>query len=183
MNKRGNAMIELLGVLVVIVVTSAVVLLLISSGVISVRAEEDDLPLLNTEFIPFGQEGYLVVQNFQFCDSVDDNYQCLNPKQQFVLGEEVHFRFTVESSSRNGDIIVVENYRILGPGGELLLDVDAENDFYFDLKTRKPTELISFQDYFVISSPLPTGIYTLELVLENPLINKKTTVVKRFEMV
>lgn len=183
MNKKGNAMIELLVVLVVVVITSAVVLVLISSGIISVKAENEDVSLLNTEFIPFGQEGYLAVQNFQFCDSVNVEYQCLNQKDSFVLGEEVHFLFTVESSTHNGDVIIVENYRIKGPLGQLLLDVDAENDFYFDIKSGKATELISFKDYFVVGSSLPSGIYTLELVLENPLIQKKATVVKEFEMV
>ncbi|MDP3734791.1 MAG: type II secretion system protein [Nanoarchaeota archaeon] len=181
--RRGNAMIELLVVLVIVAITSAAVLLLVSSGIISVRAQEEAVPLLNTEFIPFGQEGYLSIDDFQFCQSVDSSYNCINSGSRFQLGGEVHFVFTVESSTRNGDVIIVENYRIKAPDGRLLLDVDAKNDFYFDAKSRKQRELISFKDYFVVGAELPSGIYSLELVLENPLIQKKTTVVKTFEMV
>ena len=40
-----------------------------------------------------------------------------------------------------------------------------------------------FKDYFFIGEELPEGIYTLELVITNPLLDKKTTVVKTFEVI
>ena len=41
-------------------------------------------------------------------------------------------------------------------------------------------ELITFKDYFTLGERSDTGEYTLELVLENPLLQKKMTATKKF---
>ena len=173
-------MIQLLILLIVVALTSGIVLFLVQSGILEVSAETD-VSILDTEFIPLQREGYLSLREFNFCNSASIQSQC-TPQGSFTFGEEIHFQFVVESSTYNGEIIVVENYMILGPQGELLLDVDEENNFHFDVKSNKEKEVVTFKDYFVLRPDLPEGTYTLELVLENPLINKKVRSVQQFTM-
>mgnify|MGYP005672969413 CR=1 FL=1 len=72
MNNKGKVIVELLVMLVVIVITSALILYLVQSGTISVKAENNQVSILNTEFIPMGREGYLAIKDFKFCNF--DNY-------------------------------------------------------------------------------------------------------------
>lgn len=182
-NKQGKALIELLVILVVMVITSSVVLILVNAGVISVKAEHEPVSVLNAEFIPVGRAGHLAVKEFSFCETIDDNYICINEKNRFTFNDEVYFKFILETSTFDGEVLVIKNYRLRSPSGELLIDVDAKDNFFFELKSSKQTELITFKDFFIILNDGETGEYTLELVLENPLIDKRTTLVKKFEVV
>jgi hypothetical protein len=182
MNNKGKVIVEMLIMLVVIVITSALILYLVQSGTITVKAENDQVSILNTEFIPMGREGYLAIKDFKFCDFVDLNYNCVGETENFFLGSEVYFLFVVETTTVSGQIMVVENYRIKGPNGELLLDVDEKNNFNFDITSKERKESITFKDFFVVGSDLSEGEYTLELIVNNPLLNKKTTSVKKFQM-
>lgn len=178
MNTNASVMLELLIFVVTVILTSAFVLFLVQTGVIAVEANAQEVPLLDTEFIPVGREGTLAIKDFQFCDSVDELYQCVDEKNNFVLGEEVYFRFVVESSSLNGEIMLVENYRLIDPNGKVILDVDEKNNFYFNQPSRKKTEQVTFKDYFIAGYELIDGQYALELWLENPLLGKKVKVIK-----
>lgn len=180
--KTGNAAIELLVMLVIIVITSGVILYLVHSGIIAVKAEHEEVPILNAEFIPFVREGYLTVKDFRFCSSIDEQYNCL-PEQQFSFGEKIYFTFVVESSVYNGEVLIVENYRIKGSDGRVLLDVDEKNNFHFDINSRNKHELIKFKDYFVVNRSWPSGMYTLELVIKNPLLDKTATLTQDFAVV
>tara|TARA_Y100000310_G_scaffold296736_1_gene329229 strand:+ start:93 stop:656 length:564 start_codon:yes stop_codon:yes gene_type:complete len=179
-NKRGGIAIEILIMLVVVVVTSAIIFLLVSKGVVSVKADAEQEPLLNTEFIPAGRSGSLAIKEFSFCSFVRDDYQCIGKSKNFPAGKEIYFVFVVESSPHNGQVILVENYRLKDPSGRLLLDVDQKNDFNFEIKSREQKELIAFKDYFILNTEAEKGEYTLELVMENPLLDKKATTVKTF---
>ncbi len=182
MNKKGKVAMEILMMMITIVVTSAIIFLLIQSGLISVRAENSDVSVLNAEFIPMGREGYLTIQDFNFCDFVDPGYNCIGESDSFPLGSQVHFLFVIESSTYNGDVMLVENYRIKGPNGELLLEVDEKNNFHYEISSDETKEQVTFKDFFVVGEELPEGEYTLELFIENPLLNKKTTLIKEFKM-
>ncbi len=182
-NKKAKIAMEVLIMMVVVVVTSAIILFLVQSGVIAVKAENEQVSVLNTEFIPMGREGYLAVKDFKFCGFIDANYNCISETDEFSLGSEVHFLFVVESSTYNGDIMLVENYRIKGPNDNLLLDVDEKNNFNYDVTSNERKESVTFKDFFVVGSELPEGKYILELLVENPLLVKKTTLVKTFTMV
>ncbi len=171
---------EIVIFLIVVVLTSALVLFLVQSGIVTVKAESEDVSVLNAEFIPVGREGYLAIKEFQFCGAIDDLYNCLEEKSTFQVGEEVHFRFIVESSIWNGEAMIVENYRLKSPSGEVLLDVDEESNYHFNLQSAKKKEDIYFKDYFIINPGSEAGEYTLELVVENPLLNKKATLTKMF---
>ena len=182
MNKHGKIIVELLIFMIVVVLISAVILSLVKSGLITPRDQSEQVNVLNTEFLPLGRSGSLVIKDFSFCGSVDNNFNCISKKNNFELGSEVHFNFIVESSTYNGDIIVVENYRVKGPNGNILLDVEEKNNFNFNVVSRNEKELINFKDFFIVGLNEEPGTYTLELVLNNPLITKKTNVVKTFVM-
>ncbi len=176
-------MLELLIFLITVVLTSVIILFLVQTGVIAVQADgagegEPEVAILNTEFIPLVREGTLTIKEFQFCALVNAQFQCQNEKTNFVLGEEVHFRFVVESTTANGEIRLVENYRLLDPTGKVILDVDEKNNFYFTQPSSRKTEQVTFKDYFIAGFGLVEGQYTLELRLENPLIGKKVKLVK-----
>lgn len=180
MNKSGKVITEILVLMVVIVLTSAIILFLVQSGLITVKAEGEQAPVLNTEFIPLGREGYLTVKDFKFCIYIDENYNCLLEKDSFFQGDEVHFFFVVESTTANGEIMLIENYRLKDPSGKVLVDIDAKNNYHFEMSSKDKQETVSFKDYFTLADNSEPGEYTLELVLENPLLNKKATLSKTF---
>lgn len=183
MNKQGKIIIGILVIMVVLVLTSALILSLVKAGVIKIKSSGEEVNILNTEFLPFGREGYLAIKGFQFCEDVDENYICSYPTNEFLLGDKVYFRFVVESSTYNNEIMIVENYQIKGPDGSILLEVDESDNFYFNSVSTEKNELITFKDYFTVTRDSEVGTYTLELMLENPLLDKKTKLVKEFEIV
>lgn len=180
MNKKGNLIPELLISMILVVVTSAVIFFLVQQGIIQVKAENSQEQILNAEFLPYGKEGSVVVKDFKLCSFVDTNYNCLAEKENFDFGEEVHLVFLAESSTYNGQIMLLENYRIKSPSGTVLIDVDQKKSFNFELSSAKDKELVAFKDYFIINPGQESGEYTLELVVENPLLEKKATLSKFF---
>lgn len=168
--------------LVLAVLISATILFLVKSGVIKTKDSGAEISVLNTEFLPIGRSGTLVLKQFDFCGYVDENYDCVRPGDLFYLGDSVYFRFVVESSSSNNEIFLIENYRLLSPSGKILLDVNEEENFYFNLPSNKNKEEINFKDFFIIGPEEETGEYTFELFLENPSIGKKITLTKHFLM-
>ncbi len=180
MNSKAASVTELIVLLIIIVVTSATILLLVKFNVLTLKADGGQEPVLNAEFIPYAREGTLVVKEFSFCRSVDDAYNCLGGGAVFIFDELVYYRFGVESSTFNGDIKIVKNYRIRGPAGDILLDVGNDQQYEFNTLSKNDKETVLFKDYFVIPSGLPAGEYTLELVVENPLLTKTTTMVQKF---
>lgn len=182
MKKNGKIAIEILIMLVTVVVTSGIIFLLIQGGAIKVKSDNSQVNVLNTEFIPMGREGYLAIRDFTFCQYIDETYQCVGPGNNFDLGGDVYFRFVVESSVYNGNINLIKNYRITGPDGTVLLDVDEKNNFDFAQKSDEDKEFITFKDYFFVGEDLQEGEYTLDLIVENPLLNKKSTFSQKFVM-
>jgi len=174
MNKKASIT-EFMVLLIMIVLTSATVLFLVRSGIVSVRADVEEVSVLNTEFIPVGREGYLAIKEFQFCSDVDELYNCIGEKKTFAPGENIYFHFLVESSTSHGEVMLIQNYKLKNPSGEILLDVDEESNFHFNIQSNKKQELIYFKDYFIVSPGSSYGEYMVELVVENPLLNKKAT--------
>ena len=178
--KKGQIATEILIFLILAVVISGTVLLLIKMDVISVNEENSDVQVLNTEFIPMGREGTLIIKEFHFCDYVDPGFNCVNEGQEFPQGSEVHFLFVTQSSTHQGQVILTENYRIKSPSGQIILDVDEKSNYNFDLTSKESTEDISFKDFFIITEGLETGTYFFELVVSNPLLDKRTVFTKEF---
>ena len=179
---KGQATMQILVLLILVVFTSAIILLLISSGIVSVRADTNNEPILNTEFLPFGREGTLVIRDFQFCTSVSDKFECVQETTSFHRPESIHFRFVVESTTLQNQILLVENYRIKDASGKIVLEVDHNNDLHFEKKTKDNIEQVYFKDFIVSAADDTPGEYTLELFIENPLLTKKATLIKEFEL-
>lgn len=173
-------MTEFLIMMIMVVLTSFIILLLVRYDVLQVKERNEEVQVLNMEFIPYEREGTLVIKEFNFCAQVDEQFNCLEPKETFASGEEVHFFFAVQSSTSQGQIMVVENYRLKDPEGKVVLALDAENNFNFALKSTEKEELVKLKDFFIINEGSELGEYTLDLVLENPLLNKKVTLTKSF---
>ncbi len=174
--KKGSMVVEVFVFFVTVVLTSAVVLLLVQKGVLTVRADSTEVNVLNTEFIPFGRGGEVVITHIQFCQYVDEQFNCLEEGNQFQHGERVYVLFTVESSPFEGDIMLLRNYRITSPSGREVLQLDERNTYHLDVQTEKERETVVFSNYFDVSDAGEQGEYLLDVVVENPLLEKKVTV-------
>ncbi len=191
MNPHASVMLELLIFVITVILTTTIVLFLVQTGVIGVQTNEQgeseragqEVSILNAEFLPLGREGTLGINEFQWCNFVNERYQCVGEKggenDNFVLGEEVHFRFVVESSTVNGELMLVENYRLLEPTGNVILDFGQRNDFTVNLYSSKKSELVTFKDYFIIEPGSESGSYTLELSVKNPLLNTQARITQK----
>ncbi len=180
-SKKGSVIIEIFVMLILVVMTSAIILSLLKFNIIDIKSGEQE-PILNTEFIPLEREGSLAVNSFSFCRYVDAAYHCLQEMERFPLGADVHFLFSLETSPVNEQIIIAENYQLKNPQGSVILDVDARDDFFVEGNSEKKPETVTFKDYFTTDLSLEEGIYTLELHLDNPLINKNMKVTKTVEL-
>lgn len=180
-NKKAKIELEILIFMIIILLVSGAIFGMIRAGILSVRPGAEQVSVLNTEFIPFNREGSLALKNFNFCAWVDEQYVCADPRSAFSFGEAVRFTFGVESSPYNGAIKLVENYQVVSPSGKVILEAEDKSSFNFDLKSNKATELVSFKDYFIINSG-ESGTYTLNLIMYNPLLDKRVTLTKEFEV-
>ena len=180
MNKKASAIVEIFIILVVIVLTSALVLFLVKTGILTIKNQANQPPILNTEFIPYAREGTLTISEFAFCSYVNEQYQCLDPKNHFTIGEDAYFRYTIDTTPYYGDVMIIENYRLISASNKVMLDVDLKKNFQYDSSSDQQIESIFFKDYFTVGKGIPSGEYTLELHIENPLLNKKTTLTKTF---
>lgn len=183
MRKQGRIEIELFIVLITIVFTSAVILLLVYSGAIKVKEDAMAEPVLNAEFLPVGKEGFLAVKQFDFCSSVDASLNCLGSKEEFGKIENMYVRFVVENTVSNHEIILWRNYEIRNPFGEVVLQAEQKNAYNFELSSTKKTENIVFADYFVMGDDAIPGGYTLDVIIENPLLGRKITLTKKFTVI
>lgn len=95
-------------VLVGVVFTSALILLLLNQGVISLDGEEE-VSVLNTDFIPVAQEAR--IESVDLCVHIDGD-RCLLSSQDFTIGDDI---FVVGRVS--GLIDVQYQYIISAPGG------------------------------------------------------------------
>ena len=182
MEKRGKIALSILIVLIVIVLTSAVMLFLIKYDVLSVQEKSGSEDVLNAGFLPLGKEGYLAVSDFAFCSFVNSQFECIGEVDEFSMNSEVYFRFVVESTTYGGNIVLVESYRVLDPNGAVLLSADSRGDYYFDALSSDEVEEVHFGDYFIIGDDTIAGEHTLELVLENKLVDKKVVLNKKFNV-
>ena len=181
--KEGKIAMEILVLMIVVVVTSAAILVLVQTGVITVKEAVSQPSVLNVEFLPLGRVGSLAVSEFNFCNFVDEGFNCLDKQDEFLPTENVYVRFVVESSTFNGEVLLVRNYRIRDPSGEVVLEVNQENDYNFEVASRKKVEPIVFADFFIMGEDAEPGKYTLDVLVANPLLDKRVTLSKKFTLV
>ena len=179
--KKGGVAVESLLLLVTVVFTSAIIFYLIQSGIVAVEGSSGGSAaseqFLNVEFLPIEQGGTLAISDFSFCYRDDMNFEklgCNFDRTLFFVGDEIHFSYEVISSSYLGEIFLTENYRVLGPNDEVILDVAAVNDIEYEAKAQ-----VTFRDYFVLGKDERPGEYTLELIITNKLISKEAVLRKK----
>ncbi len=177
--ERSAVPFDILLFLAIVVITSAVLLSLLSFGFITLK-DQPPAQILNTEFIPFERDGTMVISTFEFCSSVDLAYACINPKDTFKFGEPIHFRILIQSDPVNNIIRLEENYRIKGPQNQIFLEIGDREAFQFEKTTGNDAQNVIIADSFTIDSDLPQGEYTLDLFIENPLLQKTTTLSRPF---
>ena len=183
MRKKGKIEIEVFMVLITMVFTSAVILLLVYSGTLKVKGDVSTEPILNTEFLPIGREGFLAVKEVLFCNYVDENLNCVRQQQEFSPLENVYVRFLVETSTFDQQVILLRNYRIKNPLGEVVLEADQKNVYNFEVVSAGDTEEVVFADFFVMGADALAGEYTLDVIVENSLLGKKVTASKKFMII
>ncbi|MBR9683897.1 hypothetical protein GOV03_05155 [Candidatus Woesearchaeota archaeon] len=182
MDRNGKVAVQLLVILTVIVITSATVFSLVKSGVVELK-EKEGVELIDMEFVPYTREGSLVVEGFKFCQFVDEKHNCVGEKNTFSLGENIYFRFMVESSTVSGEVQLTENYRLKSPRGEVLLEVDDRYENYLEAVSGDSKGQIYFADYLVSEEGDDKGEYTFELFIKNPLLNKEVVLIKKFKII
>lgn len=183
MYQRGRIEIELFIVLITIVVTSAAILLLVKSGTIEVKDEVAVEPVLNTEFLPTGRDGFLAVKDFAFCSYVDADLNCLGRQEEFGKAENVYVWFVVGSSVTNRQVIILRNYKMINPLGEVILQSEQKNAHNLELSSGRETENVAFGEFFVLGEDAVAGEYSLDVMVENPLLGKKVTLTKKFMLI
>jgi hypothetical protein len=180
MDKKARLVTEILAGLVLVAVISGVIFFLVQQGVVKVKSSSQEANVLNAEFLPYGREGSVVIKDFKFCNYVDANYVCLGEQSQFNFDSEIYFVFLAESSTYDHQIMLLENYRIKNPSGKIILDVGQKKNFNFEAQSANEKEQVAFRDSFIVLPGQESGEYTLELVVENPLLDKKTTLSEMF---
>jgi len=183
MNKQGRLVVEVMLMLVVILVTSIVILLMVQTGVLSVQAASEDVSLLNAEFLPIGREGTLAVKGFKFCSFVDKDFSCEGEARKFSAGNRIYFRFLVESSAVQGEVKLVENYRLIKPDGKVSLEAEDKYNNYLNKESSLKSDAIPFKDYILFEEDSNIGTYVLELIIENPLLNKQVVLIEEVEII
>lgn len=182
LNNKGKLAVEILIWLITIVLTSAAILLLVKTGMIAVKADTPEPDVLDLEFIPLGRGGTLALLDIKFCESVGADFTCRNQKEVFSPGDEVYIVFLAETSNYQGDVLLRRNYRLRNPLGEVILEFAEENVYTFEKRTTLEKEVVAFSDYFATTFDFPAGYYTVDLRIENPLLNQQLTATKRFEL-
>lgn len=174
---------EVFIVLITMVVTSAAILLLVRSGTIEVKEDVVAEPVLNAEFLPTGRDGFLAVKDFAFCSYVDENLNCLARQEEFGKTENVYVWFVVESSVTDGQVMLLRNYKMSDPLGGVVLQAEQGNGYNFELSSGRKTENVVFGEFFILGEDAIAGEYTLDVIIENPLLEKKMTLTKKFMVV
>ena len=188
--RKGGLAIESLLLLVVVLFTSAAVFYLVQTGIVSVEGSDSgsldanslENQFLNVEFLPIAKGGTLALQEFSLCytgDISSDGLSCIVQRELFFAGDEVHFSYEVISSSYLGEIELTENYRLIGPNGEIILDVAEISDIEYEARADEEVELVYFHDYFILGDSAEPGEYTLELIITNTLINKEAVLYQK----
>ena len=76
----------------------------------------------------------------------------------------------------------MENYQVKSSEGTVLLSAETKDSFYFKGTSKKDSEIVYVKDYFTVFEGAETDDYTLDIVIENPLLGKETTLTKKFSV-
>jgi hypothetical protein len=170
--KQASVMVKLVVFLIVIVITSSIVLLLVRTGVVDQTNSNENV--LNIDFIPI-TTGDLNIRSVILCGSLEE-FECLE-SEEFSVGEKVNVLFLVETDVDAGRVLLVRSYKVTNANGEVVFASSGKNNVVFEETSEKSAELVGFSDSF---TPSGSGEFTLDAIIENPILGKKVTASKRF---
>ncbi len=172
MNKKALTSSEGIVVAIIILLVVTTMFLLSYLGVIPARKYEP-VEVLQADFIPYQREGKLSITEVKLCEALDTQKNCINEKTTFTKPTTVSIRAVVETSPTNGKVFLLENYRVRGPDGLVILTADS--DLPFEMDSSLASQEVLFTDFFSLAEDLSAGPYTFELVITNPLLNQEAT--------
>lgn len=178
--KKGGIVTQILVMLIIVIITTAVILYLVQAGIISPKPAGEEVNILNANFIPISNEGVLVIKQLDLCRAVDDQLNCYVKSETFSIGDPIYIRALVVSTAVNSKLSLVRSYKITDPSGNIILTLDQENERTLETtlsETRE--ESLAFSDALFFNKDLNPGEYILELVVSNPELQKKTTLVRK----
>ncbi|MBI2572965.1 hypothetical protein HYV86_03850 [Candidatus Woesearchaeota archaeon] len=182
-SNKGSVLVQVAVIAIVAAITTGIMLLLIYVGAFEESSDQaQQVSLLNTEFIPLGRGGDLQIRQFDFCKYVDVKFNCYQKTDVFAKGDEIYLRFLVQSSTYDNQIMLVRNYRIVNPQGNIILNLEEKNSYLLEHESTKENEPAAFADYFTLGDNPDLGEYQVEIMVENPLLDKRISLVKRFRV-
>ena len=179
MNKNGKVVVEILIFMIAVVMISAGVLFLIKTGFLNPQPENSEVNLLNTEFLPTGRDAGISLMEFDVCSYIQTNLFC-SKKDYFYTGETVFVRLIVGTSFTNGEAILDRKYTLLNSENQNILTLEASDNYQISVGNDEP---LMVTDEFILPEDLEEGTYLLDVLIENPLINKKVSGKKELALV
>ena len=177
-SNKGSVLVQVTVIVLVAALTTLVMLLLMNLGVFEEQPENEQVSLLNTQFIPLERGGDLQIRQIDFCKRVDTEFNCYTKTTSFVKGEDVYIRFLVETSAYQGQVLLVRNYRIVDPLGNVIQDLEQQNAYVYEEATPNQRS-VAFADKLTFFADDLVGEYAIEMVVESPLLDKRVAIVKR----
>lgn len=178
--KKGGIVTRILVILIIVIITTAVILYLVQAGIISPKPAGEEVDILNANFIPISNEGVLVIKQLDLCRAVDDQLNCYVKSETFSINDPVYIRALVVSTAVSGKLKLTRSYKMTDSSGNVILTLDQENERVMETPlSENKEESLAFSDAIFFNSDLNPGEYNLELVVTNPDLQKKTTIVRR----
>ncbi len=180
MNKKGS-IIQVFVFLILVLLASGITLVLVQTDVISVKSGSGE-NVLNADFLPFYRQGELILKEIELCPYVNDDLTCDFSEEFYEPGSEIFIRFSVDTTPHNGYIMLVRNYRLLDPERKVILELDAKNNVDFEQQSVGEVETVTFVDKLATGFDYDEGEYTLDVIIENRLLDKKITAKETFTL-
>ncbi len=182
--KAEFSVLSLLVALIIVLATSAGVFFLVRTGVLPVapqqQGQEERLILPIQEAVQLPKENALKITEIKLCEQVNLHLDCINEKTAFKRGETVYFTLLVETTVISNNVRLIANFGINDENGKPILAVEEQNEFPISAKSIGKTEQLRLQNSFTFEESDQPGAYILEIVVANPLINKKASKTKEF---
>jgi len=140
-------------------------------------------------FMFFGKQaaalGSLMIDDFKFCNSVDDNFNCdANVNGTFKAGDDVWFVLKVyghtnEKVENKYNVQVVESITTLDPYYQSVSSMTGTIQTIQEEYPIKSNSLM-LKTKFQTTVVYPPGQYTINLIIEDKLGKKTTSIIREF---
>jgi len=178
MNKKAQVVTVLI-FLIALVFLSAIILGLLSTGILKTK-EGPEEPILNTQFLPMGENVNLAVNELKFCKRIDQELNCIEEGNLYERGQTVYLSVLVFTSSLDSSAGITRQYQITSPSGEILLSFDQSEPSPISQQILG-RGLVIFTDYFITPLDAELGEYQLELLIVDN--NREITEIKEFTLI